>query len=130
MKAFIAAFTSWGKSVMNILLHPVGPIAAEFSPYEPVDKPVLCFETLLFLSALVFLLLAKVTARWITSETRWPWLRIGGIAAQFLLLFISLVGLLFPPRGAQGAPLHSHGGNGRYLEGFDIIQQNPSTSAR
>ncbi|GCE23134.1 hypothetical protein [Dictyobacter kobayashii] len=78
---------------------PVGSLSKELAPYDPVDKPILYYEALLFRIVLILSFLGKTIIIFNVLEMRWNFL----LSAILLLLlaiviFNSLFHLIIPPR--------------------------------
>jgi hypothetical protein len=62
------------KSLVKGLLLPVGSLSKELAPYDPVDKPILCYESRLFWVTLIVSFLGIAIIKLRVLEMRWNFL--------------------------------------------------------
>jgi hypothetical protein len=86
-------------SLRKRLLAPVGSLSKEFGVYDPVDKPIRRYESLLFWIAFYVSFLAKIMKDFIISKAYWtPFLMQILLCLPCAVILLSLFHLLVPPR--------------------------------
>ncbi len=86
------------KMIRNRLLQPVGPLSKDLAPYDPPDKPILCYEQILYLVALGGTILAKVIDHFVNSASHWSPLHVIALVLVIFVILVAAFNLLFPPR--------------------------------
>jgi hypothetical protein len=91
-------FSPMIRSFIRGLFLPVGSPSKELATYDPVDKPILRYESLLFWIMLSVSLLVKAVMKLSTSGTYGGLLLIIPLLLSSIVILVSLFKLLIPPR--------------------------------